>query len=79
MIRNLLIFACAIAVIGSPRSGACGPFFPNAYLLFGEEERVLTLPEKWFHVILPDVAVAQNEKYPTRRGSRAIALNLPRR
>jgi hypothetical protein len=69
MIRNALIFACAIVVIGSPRSGACGPFFPNAYLLFGEEERVLDLPEKWFHLILPDVAVAQNERYPTRRGS----------
>ncbi|MCL4693677.1 MAG: hypothetical protein KJ060_14350 [Candidatus Hydrogenedentes bacterium] len=48
---------------------ACGPFFPNAYLLFGDEERVLNMPEAWFHLILPGVASSQQEIYPTRRGS----------
>lgn len=48
---------------------ACGPFFPNAYLLFGDEERVLNMPEAWFHLILPDVAQPQQDFYPTRRGS----------
>ncbi|GMV93376.1 MAG: hypothetical protein AMXMBFR82_31540 [Candidatus Hydrogenedentota bacterium] len=65
--RSLMIIVLPLTTCAS--AWACGPFFPNAYLLFGDEERVLNMPEAWFHLILPDVAASQQDIYPTRHGS----------
>ncbi len=65
--RSLTIVLLALSACIS--AWACGPFFPNAYLLFGDEERVMNMPEAWFHLILPGVASSQQKIYPTRRGS----------
>ncbi|MCC6486494.1 MAG: hypothetical protein IT364_03270, partial [Candidatus Hydrogenedentes bacterium] len=51
--RSRVLTASLVAFLLSPTySGACGPFFPVAYLAYGEEVNILQMPQPYFSVEL---------------------------
>ncbi|MFA6242920.1 MAG: hypothetical protein WC655_18415 [Candidatus Hydrogenedentales bacterium] len=46
VLRGVVVVLCAVSL---SVSHACGPYFPNSYLVFGQEYTILDLPEASFY------------------------------
>ncbi|MCC6490396.1 MAG: hypothetical protein IT364_23125 [Candidatus Hydrogenedentes bacterium] len=72
--RPRVLRAFLVALLFSPTfSSACGPFFPVAYLAYGEEANILQMPRPYFS---NELALALGQPWPERPNKTQLPQSL---